>query len=248
MAKNKNGYSKAASNRIKNYSAKQSLQGARSARRRKDNLIAIIAGAIAVVFGIGSVTVIGGLTPTPTPTATETTKQVPDKALAEDRSWTGTVSINGSPLTVELDGKKAPQAVANFISLAKEGFYNGVTCHRLTTAGIYVLQCGDPNGDGTGGPGYTWGPIENAPPGDTYKFGTLAMARQGGNGESMGSQFFIVYATSMIPSDAAGGYTVFGKITAGGESLNSIITGGVADGSSDGKPAVATTINSIEVK
>lgn len=248
MAKKKAGYSQAAQNRIKNYTAKQSLQSARQNRRRRDNLIATVAGTIAVVFGIGSISVIGGLTPTPTPSSSASEQaQVPDKSVAENREWTGTISINGNPLTVTLDGKKAPQAVANFVTLSKKGFYNGLSCHRLTTQGIYVLQCGDPKGDGTGGPGYSWGPIENAPPGDTYKFGTLAMARQGGNGNSMGSQFFIVYATSMIPSDAAGGYTVFGKITSGGEALNSIITGGVVGDGTDGQPKVAATINSIKV-
>ncbi|MFM6980789.1 MAG: peptidylprolyl isomerase [Micrococcales bacterium] len=249
MAQKKSGYSQAAQNRIKNYTAKQSLQSARAVRRRRDNIIAIIAGSIAVVFAIGSITVLGAFAPTASPSPTTTaTAEVPDKSLAENRQWTGTISINGSPIEISLDGEKAPQAVANFITLAKKGFYNGVTCHRLTTAGIYVLQCGDPKGDGTGGPGYAWGPIENAPPGNTYKFGTLAMARQGGNGDSMGSQFFIVYATSMIPADNAGGYTVFGQITKGGESLNPIIQGGVVDNGTDGKPNVATTINSIQVQ
>lgn len=200
-----------------------------------------------MVFGIGSVSVLGAITATPSPTAVAAAT-VPDKSVSENRSWTGTMSINGSPMTISLDGAKAPQAVANFVTLAKKGFYNGLTCHRLTTAGIYVLQCGDPKGDGTGGPGYSWGPIENAPPGNTYKSGILAMARQGGNGSSMGSQFFIVYSTSMIPADAAGGYSVFGSITRGGEVLNTIVKGGVAGGGTDGKPAVATTVNSIQVQ
>jgi peptidyl-prolyl cis-trans isomerase B (cyclophilin B) len=248
LAKNKTGYSKAAENRIKNFSAKQSLQGARSNRRRRDNLVAITASAIAVVFSIGSVTALGALAPTPSPSVTANSEKVPDKSLAENRTWTGTISINNEPLTVELDGKKAPQAVANFVSLAKEGFFDEISCHRLTTEGIFVLQCGDPAGDGTGGPGYSWGPIENAPADDTYQTGTLAMARQGGNASSMGSQFFIVYNESVIPSDAAGGYTVFGKITGGVENLKPIIIGGVSDGSGDGKPALPTTINSIQVK
>ena len=67
------------------------------------------------------------------------------------------------------------------ISLVQSGFYDGVTCHRLTNGGFYVLQCGDPTGDGTGGPGYSYGPIENAPADDVYPAGTIAMARAGGN-------------------------------------------------------------------
>ena len=131
------------------------------------------------------------------------------------RVWSGTMNVAGSDLGIQLDGKSAPQAVANFITLAKQGFYNGLNCHRLTTEGIFVLQCGDPNGDGTGGPGYNWGPIENAPADNIYKTGVLAMARVGNDAGSMGSQFFIVYADSPIPADSVGGYTVFGKITKG---------------------------------
>jgi peptidyl-prolyl cis-trans isomerase B (cyclophilin B) len=159
------------------------------------------------------------------------------------------MKLNGSDLGLSLDGKAAPQAVANFITLAKKGFYNNVTCHRLTTAGIYVLQCGDPKGDGTGGPGYSFGPIENAPAGDLYKTGYLAMARQGGNGSSMGSQFFIVFKDSPIPSDAAGGYTVFGKITSGLNVVTAIAAKGSdnSNGQGDGHPKVATTIGSIKL-
>ena len=147
-----------------------------------------------------------------------------------------------------LDGVNAPQAVSNFLSLNSKNFYKDIACHRLTTAGIFVLQCGDPNGDGSGGPGYNWGPIENAPTDDVYKEGVLAMARVGGDGSSMGSQFFIVYQDSTIPSDAAGGYTVFGKITKGLSGLDPVIKAGTADGSGDGKPAIETKLGTITLK
>jgi peptidyl-prolyl cis-trans isomerase B (cyclophilin B) len=132
--------------------------------------------------------------------------------------------------------------------LNSKNFYKDISCHRLTTAGIFVLQCGDPNGDGSGGPGYNWGPIENAPADDVYKEGVLAMARVGGDGSSMGSQFFIVYQDSTIPSDAAGGYTVFGKITKGLSGLDPVIKAGTADGSGDGKPAIETKLGAITLK
>lgn len=158
----------------------------------------------------------------------------------------GTLNINGAKLEMTLDRAHAPKAVQEFKKLIDKGFYNGVSCHRLTTSGIFVLQCGDPKGDGTGGPGYTWGPIENAPADNVYKTGVLAMARQGNNAQSMGSQFFIVYQDSTIPADSAGGYTVFGTVSniAG---LKNIIDAGTADGSGDGKPKLATAINSISV-
>jgi peptidyl-prolyl cis-trans isomerase B (cyclophilin B) len=151
-------------------------------------------------------------------------------------------------VTLELDGVNAPQAVANFISLSQAGYFEGITCHRLVTQGIYVLQCGDPSGDGTGGPGYNFGPIENAPADDLYSEGVLAMARRGGDGSSMGSQFFIVYQDSTIPSDQAGGYTVFGRVTGGLDAIKSIAAQGTADGSTDGRPASEVTLGNVSVE
>jgi len=143
----------------------------------------------------------------------------------------------------------APQAVASFVQLAEDGFFDGTSCHRLTTDGIFVLQCGDPTGTGTGGPDYRFGPIENAPADDVYEEGVLAMARQGGNGSSMGSQFFIVYEESSIPSDAAGGYTVFGRITSGlDELVDQVVSAGVEGGATDGRPAAPTLVTSVVVE
>jgi peptidyl-prolyl cis-trans isomerase B (cyclophilin B) len=162
------------------------------------------------------------------------------------------MSLNDVKLAFTLDGKAAPQAVASTVDLIKKGFYTGLTCHRLTTGGFYVLQCGDPKGDGTGGPGYSYGPIENAPKNNVYPAGTLAMARQGGKAASQGSQFFIVYKKTTIPADAVGGYTVIGTITSGLDELKTQITdkGVKAGGSSanDGAPVVPTTITSITVR
>jgi peptidyl-prolyl cis-trans isomerase B (cyclophilin B) len=174
---------------------------------------------------------------------------VPSPALAERRTWSGTMQINGADLGISLSGKKAPQAVANFVTLAKKGFYQNVTCHRLTTAGIFVLQCGDPQGTGAGGPGYSWGPIENAPVSNIYKSGVLAMARRMDNGSTMGSQFFIVYKDSNIPADLAGGYTVFGRVTSGLDVVQGIAAKGSdnSNGQGDGKPKVATTIGAIKL-
>jgi peptidyl-prolyl cis-trans isomerase B (cyclophilin B) len=225
------------------------------AQRKADNRFSLLVAGGAVVaalalqlayFGFGP----GHVTPSPSASASAQANSalVPSPALAEGREWTGSIEVGGKQLKVSLDGAKAPQAVANFLSLANKKFYSGVSCHRLTTAGIFVLQCGDPNGDGSGGPGYNWGPIENAPADDTYKEGTLAMARVGGNGSSMGSQFFIVYKDSMIPSDAVGGYTVFGKVTEGLSGLDKIIKAGTKDGSGDGKPAIETKLGAITLK
>jgi peptidyl-prolyl cis-trans isomerase B (cyclophilin B) len=178
-----------------------------------------------------------------TPAAT-----APDPSVAEDREWTGELALNGDAVDFTLDGAAAPQAVASFITLAADGYFDDTKCHRLTTSGIFVLQCGDPTGLGNGGPGYSFGPIENAPADGEYLEGQLAMARVGGDGESMGSQFFIVYADSEIPSDAAGGYTVFGEITSGLDVVTAIADGGVAGGAPDGTPALDAVIEGISVE
>jgi peptidyl-prolyl cis-trans isomerase B (cyclophilin B) len=171
----------------------------------------------------------------------------PGPELAEDRMWTVHLDTDHGPVTFELDGVDAPQAVASFISLAQEQFFDGTDCHRLTTAGIFVLQCGDPSGSGSGGPGYRFGPLENTPADDVYTAGSLAMARVGNDAESMGSQFFIVYEDSVIPSDTAGGYTVFGQVTEGLAIVRDIAQAGTITGTTDGRPAESVIINEVTV-
>lgn len=246
--------------RLRTYQARQEVHTRKERRRVRDNLIAggvlilvLVLAVAAQLFyldgGRGDTAASPSASPSANPDAAENEGEVPSPDLAEDRTWTGTLTLNGIPLGVELDGAAAPQAVASEVSLAQSGFYDGLSCHRLTTQGISVLQCGDPSGDGTGGPGYSYGPIENAPADDLYPAGTLAMARQGGNASSQGSQFFIVYADSTIPSDAAGGYTVIGRVTSGLDELQSaVIDAGVADGATDGAPAVPVTIDTFTVQ
>ncbi|WP_308464689.1 peptidylprolyl isomerase [Rathayibacter soli] len=255
--------------RLRVYTARVTVHERGEKRRVRDNLIAGAGIVIVLVLAVsaqlmyfsgpGKVTAKPTATPTATttpsatPTATAGANQgdVPPASLAAGRTWTGTMTINGIPLGIELDGKAAPQAVSSTISLVQKDFYNGLTCHRLTDGGFYVLQCGDPNGDGSGGPGYSYGPIENAPADNVYATGDLAMARQSGNAYSQGSQFFIVYKSTTIPADAAGGYTVIGKITSGLDQLNADVTSkGITPVSSanDGKPKVATKIDSITLK
>ncbi len=112
-----------------------------------------------------------------------------------------TIATSVGTLEATLDADKAPCTVNSFVSLAKQGFFDNTPCHRLTTAGIYVLQCGDPTGTGTGGPGYTI-PDEFSTT-DTYGPGTLAMANTG-QPNSGGSQFFIVYKNTPLPADLHG--------------------------------------------
>jgi peptidyl-prolyl cis-trans isomerase B (cyclophilin B) len=189
--------------------------------------------------------------PCPAPTAKAAAPQsfasAPSADAAKGKTFKVTVDTTCGSLLASLDGAKAPQAVSSFVFLAKKGYFKDTPCHRLTTAGIFVLQCGDPTGSGTGGPGYSFGPVENAPKDDVYPAGTIAMARQGGKGDSMGSQFFLVYKDSTIPSDSAGGYTIMGKVTGGLDVLEKVAAGGVSGGATDGAPARTVSITATTV-
>jgi len=150
-----------------------------------------------------------------------------------------------------LANNESPCTVNSFASLAQQKFFDDTKCHRLTTSpSLGVLQCGDPGGDGTGGPGYQFAneyPTDQYPPGDpalqqpvVYPRGTLAMANSGPN--TNGSQFFLVYKDSQLPPN----YTVFGKIQQDGlATLDKIAKAGVAGGGADGPPATEVTIKSV---
>ena len=242
--------------RLRAYQARQTVHEHKVKRRKRDNWVAGIAAIVIVALAVGTQLLYFSAGPgaakassSSSPSTSPSAGGVPPKTLAEDRTWTGTMTINGVPLGVSLDGAAAPQAVSSTVSLVQKKFYDGLTCHRLTNGGFYVLQCGDPKGDGSGGPGYQYGPIENAPADDVYKGGTIAMARQGNNAESQGSQFFIVYEDTKIPSDDAGGYTVIGSVTSGLDQLKAQVTDkGIEGGKTDGTPAVKTTIDSFTLQ
>jgi peptidyl-prolyl cis-trans isomerase B (cyclophilin B) len=246
--------SKAAQDRLKNYEVKLVAQNDTVTTRKRDNRVSILVALLAVAVAVGSqfaYFTVGAGAPSPSPTiANSNGSDVPSPSLAENRDWTGTMTLNKTKMTFDLYGKRAPQAVANFISLVKSGFYENNNCHRLTNNKMFVLQCGDPKGDGTGGPGYSWGPVENVPVDDTYLPGIIAMARQGNNAYSMGSQFFIVYNTTALPRDSAGGYTVMGRIKTGLEGVLAVAQEGVAGdaGAVDGKPKGKAVLSKLSVK
>jgi peptidyl-prolyl cis-trans isomerase B (cyclophilin B) len=146
-------------------------------------------------------------------------------------------------LGLDLDAEAAPCTVNSFVSLARQGYFDDTTCHRLTNESIYVLQCGDPSGTGMGGPGYTI-PLEVS--GDeTYSAGTLAMARAQ-DPDSGGSQFFIVYADSGLPPE----YTVFGTVDDAGVQAVAKVAEDGNDGSmgaNGGAPNTPVDISSVTV-
>jgi peptidyl-prolyl cis-trans isomerase B (cyclophilin B) len=139
-------------------------------------------------------------------------------------------------------GKKAPNTVHALTVLAKAGYFNASLCHRLTTSGLFVLQCGDPGASGTGGPGWQYAD-ENLPGSvaNNYPAGTVAMANSGPN--TNGSQFFLVFGdTTLNPS-----YTIWGQITSGLDIVKAIAAKGVVGGGGDGTPAQKIAIEKIIV-
>ncbi|MGB3896912.1 MAG: peptidylprolyl isomerase [Mycolicibacter sinensis] len=155
------------------------------------------------------------------------------------------------PIGLMLNNAQSPCTVNSFISLGAKDFFSGTQCHRLTTSPMLsVLQCGDPAGDGTGGPGYEFAneyPTDQYAANDPaaqqpvrYPRGTLAMANAGPG--TNGSQFFLVYQDSMLPPQ----YTVFGTIQQDGlDTLDKIAAAGVQGGGTDGPPVTKVTVKSI---
>ncbi|MFC5909310.1 peptidylprolyl isomerase [Streptacidiphilus monticola] len=172
--------------------------------------------------------------------------KAPALTIDTSAAYAGTLHTSCGDVPIRLDAKGAPQTVNSFVFLAQQQYFDHTRCHRLTTSGIYVLQCGDPTGTGSGGPGYTL-PDENLTDTriakGTYPAGTVAMANTG-QAHTGGSQFFLVYQDSPLPPS----YTPFGTMTADGLKLvQRIGANGTADGSGDGRPKDDVVINSVSV-
>ncbi|NUR26316.1 MAG: peptidylprolyl isomerase [Catenulispora sp.] len=163
-------------------------------------------------------------------------------AAAAAKPYSATIHFSSGDLTVDALTTKAPYTTFSFEYLAKKGYYDNTKCHRLTTQGIYVLQCGDPDGTGAGGPGYQF-QDENLT-GATYPAGTIAMANAGPG--TNGSQFFIVYKDTQLGPN----YTPWGKITSGMDVITKIAAGGEDDANNpgDGHPKLPADIKSVTIK
>lgn len=164
----------------------------------------------------------------------------PADRAAYDSEVEVTIETSAGDIPVVLDAAAAPCTVNSFTSLASQGYFDETPCHRLTTEGIFVLQCGDPSGSGMGGPGYSF-PDELSGQ-ETYGPGTLAMANSGP--DTNGSQFFLVYGDSPLPP----AYTVFGTVTEDGLAVvEEIARKGTDSGAGDGAPAEPVQIGFVEV-
>jgi peptidyl-prolyl cis-trans isomerase B (cyclophilin B) len=150
------------------------------------------------------------------------------------------VSTNQGKIVFALS-PKAPCTVNSFEFLASKKYFDASPCHRLLNApGFTALQCGDPSGTGTGGPGYRFAD-ENLI-GATYPRGTIAMANSGAG--TNGSQFFFVFQDSKFSPN----YTPFGRVISGLDVLDAIAAAGTSTGQSDGPPLKPVTINTLRIK
>jgi len=197
--------------------------------------LAIIVGS--VILGIGGQTT----TPEATPEAAPAV-DLPNAGITESNKATISFTTNQGEIVIETTPSLAPLTVNAIAALAQKNYFDNTICHRLTTEGIFVLQCGDPTGTGTGGPGFNI-PDENLPEAveNNYPAGTVAMANAGPG--TSGSQFFLVYQDTTLGPD----YTIWGSITSGLYILQTIASAGVVDGGADGAPATGVTIESTKV-
>jgi peptidyl-prolyl cis-trans isomerase B (cyclophilin B) len=163
-------------------------------------------------------------------------------ASAAARPYTAELVTNRGTITFQALTDKAPCTTNSFSFLARKGYYDGSKCHRVTTRGIFVLDCGDPKGEGAADPGYYF-QDENLD-GAEYSAGTVAMSKAapGRNG----SQFFISYADPDISMSSE--WTPFGKVVSGLDVLKEIGRNGTQGGSSDGRPKKSVVIKSVTVR
>ena len=158
-------------------------------------------------------------------------------------TYRATIKTNRGNIVIDLQNSKATCTVNSFVSLAAQAYFNNTDCHRLTTSSsLAVLQCGDPTGSGSGGPGYKFND-ENLT-GATYKAGTVAMANAGAN--TNGSQFFLVYKNSTLTPN----YTPFGTIVSGLNIIQKVAKAGTdnSNGTGDGHPKEKVDIESVTIK
>ncbi|MEU8135707.1 peptidylprolyl isomerase [Streptodolium elevatio] len=177
--------------------------------------------------------------PAPGAPGKTTYPSAPPMTIDTSAAYTMNLVTSCGTVTVKLNAAKAPTTVNSFAFLAGKNYFDHTPCHRLTTEGIFVLQCGDPTGSGSGGPGYEFADENLA--GATYPAGTVAMANSGPG--TNGSQFFLVYKDSQLPPQ----YTPFGTVTGGMEVLEQVAADGVWDGSGDGPPKALIVLDEVTV-
>ena len=233
------------------YDAYVKRQHAKAVRRRRRNVALASVAGVVVVIGAGAFlwstnSDDSSATSTDTSATDDFTYQSAGQTLPKGAPADLILDTDHGPITITLDTTKAPNNSNSLAFLAGQGYYDNTQCHRLTTEGIFVLQCGDRTGTGQGNPGYTTAD-ENLPKKgkDDYPKGTVAMAEPSGG--QAGSQFFLVYKDTTLPPD----YTIVGQITKGLDVVQKIADAGVSPDSpqpGDGPPAEPITITAARIE
>lgn len=165
------------------------------------------------------------------PTVTEKTN--PTIIIDMKKTFQATIKTTEGEITIKLNAKETPITVNNFVTLSKKGFYNNTIFHRVIKG--FMIQGGDPKGDGTGGPGYQF---KDEPFTGDYKRGIIAMANAGPN--TNGSQFFIMHQDKDLPKD----YVIFGQVIKGIEIVDKIAEAQTVQGN-DGQ--LSKPVNPVKV-
>jgi peptidyl-prolyl cis-trans isomerase B (cyclophilin B) len=165
-------------------------------------------------------------------------RKAPTFELARDKTYTATIETSCGSFAIRLDSKRAPKTGGSFVTLARENFFDGLTFHRIVPG--FVIQGGDPSGDGTGDPGYK---VRERPPSDTvYSEGVAAMAKAGNEPPgTSGSQFFVVTA---VDSGLEPDYAVLGKVTSGLDVVKKI---GAVQTTAQEQPVSPIVIDDVKV-
>jgi cyclophilin family peptidyl-prolyl cis-trans isomerase len=241
----------------------------RAAKRRRDLTIGLVAGGIALILvAVGAFILFGGgdeqtdaaspsVSAEPAPTGAACDAKVPSTAEEEkptfdappkmtidpSKSYSATMVTSCGTIEIELLPEIAPEGVNNFVFLAKQGFYDGLTFHRIVAD--FVIQGGDPTGDGSGGPGYQF-PTDTSPKETFDAPGVVAYANSGP--DTNGSQFFITLAPT--PNlDPPQQYTIFGTVTKGMDVVEKIGAQPVGPDASGAQsaPLVPVYIDSVTI-
>lgn len=156
-----------------------------------------------------------------------------------EKTYTAILHTDAGDITIELNAGSTPVTVNNFVSLAKKGFYDNTVFHRVIKG--FMIQGGDPKGDGTGGPGYRF---DDEPFEGEYSRGTVAMANAGPN--TNGSQFFIMHADFDLPKN----YVIFGKVTSGMEVVDAIASAPVRANSfgEESTPVTPVKVLTVDIR
>ncbi len=160
----------------------------------------------------------------------------PVMAIDTTKEYTATLKTSAGDITVQLNAKATPNTVNNFVFLAREKFYDGTIFHRTIPG--FMIQGGDPQGTGMGGPGYKFADESFE---GKYERGTIAMANAGPN--TNGSQFFIMHADYALPPN----YVIFGKVTSGLEAVDKIATAPTKPGGEGSSPVAPVTVESVTI-